>query len=101
MRGPRKREKNELVGKKIDTYSNLKSIDEGKRVLKHYSSFVYGKKSKNPANAQNWHQHQQPLDSSSGRKRELEMINFDLLLLIKIPKNLGTRKVWGTKKALL
>ena len=59
--------------------SNLKSIDDGKGVLKHDGGFVYGKKAKNPANAQNWHQHKQTLDSSSGETCELK-ISFDLLL---------------------
>lgn len=56
---------------KIDTFSNLKAIDDGKRVLKHHGGFIYGKKAKNPANAQNWHQYKQPLDSSSGGKVNL------------------------------
>lgn len=78
MRGAKKRCKMGLLVK-IDTYSNLKSIDDGKGVLKHDGGFVYGKKAKNPANAQNWHQHKQTFDSSSGKNCELK-ISFDLLL---------------------
>lgn len=72
MRGAKKRLKMCLLLKENNnnSYSNLQSIDNGKRVLKDDGGFVYGKKANNPANAQNWHQHKQTLDSSSGEKCE-------------------------------